>query len=138
MRLAERYTGHMTRRPTLEQLIVFLLGLLAMLFVLLVGLLWREYRTVAPVPPRPKVEWVGERGHDLLSEPTDVLRPWMTFEYVARIFALPPQFLRDSLGITDTRYPKLSIAAYARRTGMTPDAAIARIAAVIAAYGTHE
>ena len=39
--------------------------------------------------------------------------PWMTFDYINRVFALPPQYLQTTLSITDSRYPRLTIEEYA-------------------------
>lgn len=39
----------------------------------------------------------------------DIIRSWMTFDYVDKIFALPPDYLKTRLQITDTHYPKLTI-----------------------------
>src|SRR5579872_7402624 len=35
---------------------------------------------------------------------------WMTFDYVNRVFTLPPDYLRSTLNISDSRYPRLTIA----------------------------
>ncbi len=37
----------------------------------------------------------------------------MTFDYVNHLFTLPPQYLETTLGITDGRYPRLTIEEYA-------------------------
>lgn len=122
------------RRPSLDQLVAMLLCLLALSFALLLCLLWREYRAMAAIPPGSRIEWMGAGSHGSAKVPSatpEVLRPWMTFEYVNRIFGLSPEILRNTLGITDRRYPKLSIAAYARRIGSSSDAVIAQISLVI-------
>jgi hypothetical protein len=38
-----------------------------------------------------------------------VIRPWMTFDYVNHLFGLPQEYLKGALGVTDTRYPHLTI-----------------------------
>ncbi len=70
-------------------------------------------------------------GHGALNVSPEVLRPWMTFEYVNRVFGLPPEVLKDALHIADPKYPKLTIASFARKAGISADAAVARVAAVI-------
>src|ERR1700727_2162818 len=42
-----------------------------------------------------------------------VIRPWMTFAYVNKTFALPQDFLKSSFTISNTHYPNLTIGAYA-------------------------
>ncbi len=34
---------------------------------------------------------------------------WMTFNYINKVFNLPPDYLKTQLSITDSRYPRLSI-----------------------------
>lgn len=41
------------------------------------------------------------------------IRPWMTFDYVNKLFEVPPEYLRSSLSITQPSYPQLSLDAYA-------------------------
>ncbi len=44
----------------------------------------------------------------------DVIKPWMTFDYVNFLFRLPSGYLKDRLGITDPRYPNIRIDQYAK------------------------
>ena len=48
----------------------------------------------------------------LTANEVGVLKPWMTFSYINKLFALPPNFLKDSFGITDPHYPNLVVAQY--------------------------
>lgn len=41
------------------------------------------------------------------------IQRWMTFDYVNHLFALPPEYTQIQLGITDTRYPRLTLSEYA-------------------------
>lgn len=40
------------------------------------------------------------------------IEPWMTFDYVNKIFNLPTEYLKDNLNIENSRYPKISIRSY--------------------------
>jgi hypothetical protein len=42
-----------------------------------------------------------------------VIRPWMTFDYINTLFNIPPDYLKNSLSISDPSYPKLSLYGYA-------------------------
>lgn len=42
----------------------------------------------------------------------DLIRPWMTFDYINQLFGLPPAYLKQSLELTDPRYPNLAITEY--------------------------
>lgn len=127
----------MTSQPRLssEQLLHLLLALLVALFALLVWRLWADYRSVPPLSGGPWVEKSDMPGprRGALNVSPEVLRPWMTFEYVNRVFGLPPEALREVLRIADPKYPKLTIASFARKAGISADAALAQVAAAIIA-----
>lgn len=40
---------------------------------------------------------------------------WMTFDYLNRVFQMPPEYLSQKLGISDKTYPRLSIDQYAKK-----------------------
>ena len=44
----------------------------------------------------------------------EIIRSWMTFDYVNKLFALPPNYLQAQLQITNSHYPKLTISSYAK------------------------
>ncbi len=41
------------------------------------------------------------------------IRSWMTFDYINKLFGLPPGYLENRLSITDPRYPQISLENYA-------------------------
>lgn len=45
----------------------------------------------------------------------DAIQSWMTFQYINFSFGLPSNYLKDILQITDPKYPKISIAKFARK-----------------------
>ena len=51
----------------------------------------------------------------------DSIQTWMTFDYMNRIFILPPNYLKTKLEITDTRYPRLTLQRFLKenQTGKT-------------------
>ena len=44
------------------------------------------------------------------------IRAWMTFDYINKLFALPTDYLKMQLQVTDTRYPRLTIGEWAENT----------------------
>jgi hypothetical protein len=52
----------------------------------------------------------------LTASESNLIRSWMTFEYINTLFKLPSDYLKNNLGITDAHYPKISIRALARNT----------------------
>lgn len=43
----------------------------------------------------------------------ETIQSWMTFDYVNKVFYLPPEYLKTRLAIADPRYPKLTIGEFA-------------------------
>jgi hypothetical protein len=41
---------------------------------------------------------------------------WMTFDYINKVFKLPPAYLKQALQINDAKYPVLTIGQYAKKT----------------------
>ena len=64
--------------------------------------------------------------------------PWMTFEYISRAFVIPPAYLQNSLTITDSHYPHITIMQYARDNGVTDAAALTKVQEAIAEYFTSK
>jgi len=59
---------------------------------------------------------------------------WMTFDYLNRAFVLPPTYLETSLGITDGRFPRMTIAEYASDVGTSSQSALMNVEDAIGAY----
>ena len=57
---------------------------------------------------------------------------WMTFGYINTIFHLPADFLRAGLGITDSRYPNLTLSRWARANRISPLQLAARVKQMVA------
>jgi hypothetical protein len=49
------------------------------------------------------------RGVPLTAGEVTIIRPWMTFDYINRIFKLPPNYLKTNLSITDPSYPRATL-----------------------------
>jgi hypothetical protein len=58
----------------------------------------------------------------------------MTFDYINRAFALPEQYLQASLNISDSRYPRLTIAEYAQDAKASPVATLMSVQEAISSY----
>ncbi len=52
-----------------------------------------------------------ERG-PLPAADADLIRSWMTFDYINHLFSLPADYLKTNLNVNDSRYPNLSISEY--------------------------
>jgi hypothetical protein len=78
----------------------------------------RRMRTMLQTAPPPTISEVSA---------------WMTFEYLNRVFKLPPDTLKSALGITDPRYPRLSIHRWAVASGQDEALALERVKQAIRA-----
>ena len=110
----------------IKQAAKILIVVLSIILLWLCFLLWRQYQAIGP-----NGTFRGGRFHfstimsDLRHRPlavtdTGYIRPWMTFDYINTIFKLPKDYLKTELGITDNRYPRLSINQSARTSGQNP------------------
>lgn len=65
--------------------------------------------------------YVGNHSHRLVTT-ADILyiAPWMTFDYVNKIFNLPQSYLEQNLQIHDSKYPRITIQKYSKSSGTNP------------------
>jgi hypothetical protein len=50
------------------------------------------------------------------------IQGWMTFDFLDKSFGLPPDYLKKGLGITDKKYPNITIDSWAKNTQENPGA----------------
>lgn len=91
----------------------YAIATLAIVLVILVVFLANEYRTLRRKSILSAREaWLIDalKNHNRLI-PTDasVVRSWMTFDYVNKLFGLPQTYLQEQLRITDKNYPRITI-----------------------------
>ncbi len=56
----------------------------------------------------------GELKKPLSPSDVDAIRPWMTFDYINKVFGLPEGYLKNELGVAELSYPHLSVKKAAR------------------------
>ena len=130
-------------KPYLKALIVVMAIALSVLCVLLFreyrhlreldGFAAYEARMAASFPP-------GTRTHaPATAQDIPSLQAWMTFDYIDHWFMLPPDYLKTTLGITDVRYPRLTITRWAKNASTKPAAALAQVQNALKTYfaGAH-
>lgn len=67
--------------------------------------------------------------------PRDI-KPWMTFDYLNKIFLLPQNYLQQALNIQNASYPKITIGHYAKMSGQNSTALIASISQALNRHTT--
>lgn len=50
--------------------------------------------------------------------PVSSIQAWMTFDYVNVVYKIPTSYMKDILGINNTKYPNLRIDTYAKQSGI--------------------
>jgi hypothetical protein len=60
----------------------------------------------------------GQMSHPPLNPSVSDIQSWMTFNYLNFIFRLPPDYLRQSLNINDSNYPRIQISRYTKLKGI--------------------
>jgi hypothetical protein len=70
----------------------------------------------------------------MTADEVGVIRSWMTFDYINRLFNLPPSYLQTQFSITDTHYPRLTVATYAMRNDLDTQTFVLQIEAAIQNY----
>lgn len=50
----------------------------------------------------------------------DQLKPWATFAFVNKVYALPPRYLENALSISDVSYPDITIEELAKIQAIPP------------------
>lgn len=65
--------------------------------------------------------------------PADVerLQGWTTYAFVNEFFSLPPEFLKNSLLISDARYPDITILQEAKNKGVASEVMLSELKAVL-------
>ena len=74
-------------------------------------------------------------GHGTLSiSQASLVQPWMTFDYINHLFTLPPTYLQTTLGIKDSRYPRLTLHEYAEDAGLNEAVFLAKAQNAVRSY----
>lgn len=75
----------------------------------------------------------------LLLQPKHPLAPediqgWMTFEYINFVFKLPPDYLKQTLSIEGSQYPKVALKRYANKAGLDTGAFVRKVEEAVRNY----
>lgn len=62
------------------------------------------------------------------------IQPWMTFDYINVVFKIPPSYLKNILGISDTHYPNIRLDWYARSYGIEQSVLLRTVKQYVTTY----
>lgn len=63
-----------------------------------------------------------------------IVTPWMTFSYINTLFAVPSEYLKTTLTISDSRYPQISLSGYARSKGINTAVFVSNVQTALRDY----
>jgi hypothetical protein len=81
--------------------------------------------------------WLSALEHrktPLGASDVDAIRPWMTFDYINKLFNIPPGYLQTDLMISDPHYPQLTISGYAHNTDVDVNAVMLQTEMALSNY----
>lgn len=123
------------RLAAIVRAILIALGVVA---AVLMVFLYVQYRTLRHQQfLNDEESWITSIIHNhgpLNASSTALIRPWMTFDYVNKIFNLPQDYLKTNLPVHDAHYPALTISGYAREAYVDPNAFANTVASSVRAY----
>jgi hypothetical protein len=125
-----------------ERTIVIVVSLLVIGIIVLAVLLIRDYRTLNRSGYINFVHGYRARMARIHAPLTvndlNVIQSWMTFDYINRIFAVPPSVLQTALKVADVHYPRLSVHEYAEAGHISVDVALQNIKDSLRSYLTSK
>lgn len=65
---------------------------------------------------------------------TGIIRSWMTFDYVNKLFGLPPEYLKGYFAISNSGYPKLTIGKFASGARLNASSTLAGVQNAVSQY----
>ena len=90
---------------------------LAILLLVLCFFLVREYtalRRAQIISARElQLSALFKANGPLTASDVTIIRSWMTFDYINKLFNIPSDYLKNTLSISDSSYPQLSLYSYA-------------------------
>lgn len=122
------------KRNGLARHLKYAIIILTVVLVLLVGVFYSEFQTLRRSQLlQSRQAWLAalrSRTPLTLTSP-DQIQPWMTFDYVNKVFKTPPEYFQTSFSITDKEYPRLFLFTYARRHGIPASSVVSKVKAAV-------
>ncbi|MGC9599218.1 MAG: hypothetical protein ABSE18_02420 [Minisyncoccia bacterium] len=128
--------NHRNRR--LARAVRYALIILGVIFLVLIVFAVMQYRALRRAQVINAREFfitsLIQRHGPLTANEAALIRPWMTFDYLNRIFNLPADYLKTQLSIADPHYPQLSLGGYARSGHLDPNVFLGQVETAVRAY----
>ena len=129
----------LSQKPDHERhLIEWLIAVLGILLIILLFFFVRQYQTLRRESIiSARESWLMtalKNHHHLTSTDASVIRSWMTFDYLNKLFDVPPEYFKTQLSITDPTYPKLTIGKFAKDIGQPSSSTLAGVQGAVRHY----
>ncbi|MCL4403753.1 hypothetical protein M1432_00130 [Patescibacteria group bacterium] len=127
--------GELKRHP--DRYINIVMAFLAIVLIVLFAALIKQYLDLrqARILNDQAIHFsLAGRREPLPNGRADIIQAWMTFDYVNRIFGLPPQYLISALNIESAAYPRIPIYEYAEKRGLNPTAFTKQVQSAVAEH----
>jgi hypothetical protein len=131
----DHHDGHQNIPRVLKALIIVIVITLAVLCTLLVQQ-YQHIKRLDLVINRASINHPWRNMHTLPVSDASTTQAWMTFDYIDRVFSLPPAYLKTALSIADRRYPRLTIAEYAESLKKPAITVVDQVAQSIRSYSS--
>ena len=66
----------------------------------------------------------NHRHRPVLIKDPSYASAWMTFDYINKVFDLPPYYLQEEMNIQDSKYPFITVKQYSQKTKIPNDVLI--------------
>ncbi len=122
--------------PQFVKVIAFVL---VVIFVFLCILLFRQFQHAKRMHEIDsyKILIDNVRHKDPLTvSDVPIIQSWMTFAYIDTIFNIPPAYLQNTLVITDSHYPRISLGRYAKSQHVSEASVVGTVKKVVTDYLT--
>ena len=73
-------------------------------------------------------------ARERLLENPEAIESWMTFDYLDKIFSMPPEYLKSKLSISDSQYPRMTIHSYAKKEDIAENEFLASVRKAVRSF----
>ena len=84
------------------------------------------------------ISQILQRRAPLPTSDTGVIRSWMTFDYINKLFNLPTDYLKTKLNVSDPNYPQITVYGYAKKEKIDQTTFIDKVINAVGEYVPSE
>lgn len=124
-----------------KKYIKYILVALGIVLIILCVALFLEYRNLRRSQIIRAHGWqfpFAQNHKPLTSSDVNLIRSWMTFDYLNKAFNLPPEYLKTQLSISDIHYPRLSLSHYVKNHNIDADTFLTEVKNAVHNYSNSK